>query len=103
MAKNRKTLDLIFGRAGARGGPPILCAGALGPPRTSGAGAVQVVAAEFKVEAAAREPELAGGARDVAVMLAERLGDHAALQFGHRVGEREPLRERLVGGVGGGR
>ena len=51
-------------------------------------GGAEVVTAELKVEAAARQSELARGARDVAVVLAQRLGDHAPLKLGHRVGQR---------------
>lgn len=52
------------------------------------AGGAEVVAAELEVKAATRQPKLARRARDVAVVLAQRLGDHAPLKLGHRVGER---------------
>lgn len=62
--------------------------------RDAGSGArAEVVATEFEVEAATREAEFACGARDVAVMFAESFGDHAALKFGGRVGERQALRD----------
>jgi len=51
------------------------------------AGGVEGVAFEFEVEAAAGEAEVAGGAGDVAFMSAQRVGDHAAFEFAHRVGE----------------
>src|SRR5580765_248276 len=40
---------------------------------------------EFQVEAAAGESQLAGRARDVAVMFAQSFGNHAALNFGQRI------------------
>ena len=52
------------------------------------AGGAQIVASQLEVEAAACEAEFARGARDVAFVLAQRLGDHAPFEFGHRVGQR---------------
>ena len=50
-------------------------------------GGVDLVAGEFEVEAAAGDGEVACGAGDVAVVAAQRLGDHAAFEAFERVGE----------------
>jgi hypothetical protein len=52
------------------------------------AGGAEVVAAEFEVEAAPRQSQFARRARDVAVVFAQRLADHAPLKLAHRVGQR---------------
>lgn len=57
-------------------------------PGAFSAGGAQVVALKFEVQAATRQPKLACGARDVAAMLAQGFGYHAALYFCERVRER---------------
>jgi PAS domain S-box-containing protein len=57
-------------------------------PQNSGAGS-EIITLKLIVQPAAREAEFASGASDVASMSPQSVGDHAAFNFGERIGERD--------------